>query len=123
MENMRFERRGGRTLFERRARSGEIGRHMYPDVAEEPARRSAVDLTSFGMNIVYTFGRLKKRLRVTATSARYRVTAFAISLAALAYVQRVAISQAAEGIQADLNLGKAQLGLIFGAFGLSYALF
>jgi ACS family glucarate transporter-like MFS transporter len=60
---------------------------------------------------------------VTATSVRYRVTAFAISLAALAYVQRVAISQAAEGIQADLHLGKAQLGLIFGAFGLSYALF
>jgi MFS transporter, ACS family, glucarate transporter len=60
---------------------------------------------------------------VTATSARHRVTAFAISLAALAYVQRVAISQAAEGIQADLHLGKAQLGLIFGAFGLSYALF
>jgi MFS transporter, ACS family, glucarate transporter len=60
---------------------------------------------------------------VTASSARYRVTAFAISLAALAYVQRVAISQAAEGIQADLHLGKAQLGLVFGAFGLSYALF
>ncbi len=60
---------------------------------------------------------------MTATSARYRVTAFAISLAALAYVQRVAISQAAEGIQADLHLGKAELGLIFGAFGLSYALF
>lgn len=60
---------------------------------------------------------------MTATSARYRVTAFAISLAALAYVQRVAISQAAEGIQAELHLGKAQLGLIFGAFGLAYALF
>lgn len=62
-------------------------------------------------------------IRVTATSARYRVTAFAISLAALAYVQRVAISQAAEGIQTDLHLGKTELGLIFGAFGLSYALF
>jgi ACS family glucarate transporter-like MFS transporter len=60
---------------------------------------------------------------VTATSARYRVTAFAISLAALAYVQRVAVSQAAEGIQTELSLGKAQLGLVFGAFGLSYALF
>jgi MFS family permease len=60
---------------------------------------------------------------VTATSARYRVTAFAISLAALAYVQRVAISQAAEGIQTDLDLGKAQLGMVFGAFGLAYALF
>jgi MFS transporter, ACS family, glucarate transporter len=65
----------------------------------------------------------RKGFRLTATSTRYRVTAFAISLAALAYVQRVAISQAAEGIQADLHLGKAQLGLVFGAFGLSYALF
>ena len=60
---------------------------------------------------------------MSATAARYRVTAFAISLAALAYVQRVAISQAAEGIQADLGLGKAELGMVFGAFGLSYALF
>ncbi len=60
---------------------------------------------------------------MTATSARYRVTALAISLAALAYVQRVAISQAADGIQADLHLDKAQSGLVFGAFGLSYALF
>jgi sugar phosphate permease len=60
---------------------------------------------------------------VASTSVRYRVIAFAITLAALAYVQRVAISQAAAGIQADLGLGKAELGLIFGAFGLSYALF
>ncbi len=60
---------------------------------------------------------------MTATTARYRVTAFAISLAALAYVQRVAISQAAGNIQADLHLDKAQLGLVFGAFGLAYALF
>jgi sugar phosphate permease len=74
------------------------------------------------MNIVYILDASKKGSRVTATSARYRVTAFAISLAALAYVQRVAISQAAEGIQADLQLGKAELGLIFGAFLLSYAL-
>jgi len=60
---------------------------------------------------------------VIATSARYRVTAFAISLAALAYIQRVAISQAAGSIQADLGLDKAQLSLVFGAFGLAYALF
>ena len=60
---------------------------------------------------------------MTATSARYRVTAFAITLAALAYMQRVAISQAAGSIQADLHLGKAELGLVFGAFGLAYALF
>jgi ACS family glucarate transporter-like MFS transporter len=60
---------------------------------------------------------------VIATSARYRVTAFAISLAALAYVQRVAISQAAGSIQTDLGLDKVQLGFVFGAFGLAYALF
>jgi len=60
---------------------------------------------------------------VTATTTRYRVTGFALSLAALAYVQRVAISQAAGNIQADLHLDKAQLGLVFGAFGLAYALF
>jgi MFS family permease len=62
-------------------------------------------------------------LRAAATSVRHRVVAFAVSLAALAYVQRVAISQAGGGIQADLHLDNAQLGLIFGAFGLSYALF
>lgn len=60
---------------------------------------------------------------MAATKARHGVTAFAISLAALAYMQRVAISQAALGIQADLHLDDHQLGLIFGAFGLSYALF
>jgi MFS transporter, ACS family, glucarate transporter len=61
--------------------------------------------------------------RVSATSARYRVTAFAISLAALAYMQRVAISQAAPFIKTDLGLDKSQIGLMFGAFGLAYALF
>jgi len=60
---------------------------------------------------------------MTATSARYRVTAFAISLAALAYMQRVAISQAAPSIQTDLGLDKDQIGQVFGAFGLAYALF
>ena len=60
---------------------------------------------------------------MSASTARYRVTGFAISLAALANVQRVAISQAAGNIQADLHLDKAQLGLVFGAFGLAYALF
>jgi len=60
---------------------------------------------------------------VSATTARYRVTAFAISLAALAYMQRVAISQAAPFIRSDLGLDMRQLGLVFGAFGLAYALF
>jgi MFS family permease len=51
------------------------------------------------------------------------VVALAIGLAILSYVQRVAISQAAGPISRDLHFNKADMGLIFGAFGLSYALF
>lgn len=58
-----------------------------------------------------------------ASRVRYGVVGFALSLAMLAYVQRVAISQAAGPISADLHLDKVQMGAIFGAFGLSYALF
>jgi MFS transporter, ACS family, glucarate transporter len=58
-----------------------------------------------------------------ATRARYNVVALAIGLAVLSYVQRVAISQAAGPISHDLHLSKAQMGFVFGAFGLSYALF
>ena len=57
------------------------------------------------------------------TRARYFVVLLAISLAVLSYVQRVAISQAAEPISHDLHLRKEQMGFIFGAFGLAYALF
>jgi MFS transporter, ACS family, glucarate transporter len=58
-----------------------------------------------------------------ASRTRYSIVALAITLAILSYVQRVAISQAAGPISHDLHLNKAQMGLIFGAFGLSYALF
>jgi MFS transporter, ACS family, glucarate transporter len=58
-----------------------------------------------------------------ASRARYGVIAVAISLAVLSYIQRVAISQAAGPVSHDLHLNKAQMGFVFGAFGLSYALF
>ncbi len=58
-----------------------------------------------------------------ASQARYNVVALAVGLAVLSYVQRVAISQAAGPISHDLHINKAQMGLVFGAFGLSYALF
>jgi sugar phosphate permease len=58
-----------------------------------------------------------------ASRVRYGVVGFALSLAVLAYIQRVAISQAALPIQEDLGLTKMQMGAIFGAFALSYALF
>ncbi|HEX4286032.1 MAG TPA: MFS transporter [Terracidiphilus sp.] len=55
--------------------------------------------------------------------ARYGVVVLAIGLAVLSYVQRVAISGAAVPITHDLHLSKQQMGLVFGAFGLAYALF
>jgi len=58
-----------------------------------------------------------------ASRVRYSVVMLAIGLAVLSYVQRVAISQAAGPISRDLHISKQQMGLIFGAFGLSYALF
>jgi ACS family glucarate transporter-like MFS transporter len=57
------------------------------------------------------------------THTRYWVVVFALALAMIMYVQRVAISQAIVPISADLHLNKAQTGVVLGAFGLSYALF
>src|SRR5271154_7100086 len=58
-----------------------------------------------------------------ASRTRYSIVALAIGLAILSYVQRVAISQAAGPISHDLHISKQQMGLVFGAFGLAYALF
>jgi ACS family glucarate transporter-like MFS transporter len=55
--------------------------------------------------------------------ARYVVVLFALTLAVLAYVDKVVMSQAAGTISKDLGLNKTTMGLIFSAFALSYALF
>ena len=57
------------------------------------------------------------------TRTRYGVVMLAVGLAVLSYVQRVAIAGAAVPISRDLHLSKQQMGLVFGAFGLAYALF
>ena len=54
---------------------------------------------------------------------RYSIVGLALGLAVLSYIQRVAISEAASPISRDLHLSSAEMGLVFGAFGLSYALF
>jgi len=54
---------------------------------------------------------------------RYGVVVLAVGLAVLSYVQRVAISGAAIPISHDLHLSKQQMGWVFGAFALAYALF
>jgi MFS transporter, ACS family, glucarate transporter len=59
----------------------------------------------------------------TPTHARTWVIVFAVALAILSYIDRVAISQAAPPISRDLGLSKYQMGLIFGSFALAYSLF
>lgn len=57
------------------------------------------------------------------THARRWVVVFAVSLAIIQYIDRVCISQAAPFIAADLELSMQQMGYVFSAFTLAYALF
>ncbi len=57
------------------------------------------------------------------THARYGVLAFAMSLAMLTYLHRVAMSQAKVEISNDLKLTNTEMGMVFSAFTLAYALF
>jgi MFS family permease len=59
----------------------------------------------------------------TPTKARYVVTAFAVALAIITYIDRVGISVAAPYIRQDLGLTTIQLGWALSAFGWAYALF
>ena len=54
---------------------------------------------------------------------RYWVIVFAVALAIIQYIDRVCISQAAPLISRDLSLNKWQMGWVFSAFTLAYALF
>ena len=60
---------------------------------------------------------------VQPTRVRFLVVVFAIALAVVQYIDRVAISQAAPAISEDLTLSKWQMGIVFGAFTLAYAIF
>ena len=60
---------------------------------------------------------------VRPTKARYTVVVFAVTLAILSYIDRVAISQAAPNITRDLGLTNTQMGAIFSAFAVAYAVF
>jgi MFS transporter, ACS family, glucarate transporter len=57
------------------------------------------------------------------TQTRYWVIVFAITLAVIQYLDRVCISQAAPHISRDLQLSEWQMGWVFSAFTLAYALF
>ena len=57
----------------------------------------------------------------TPSRTRYFVVVFAIVLAIIQYIDRVAISQAAPLISRDLGLDKAQMAWVFAAFTMAYA--
>ena len=61
--------------------------------------------------------------RDRATRTRHVVILFAVALAVITYMQRVAISQAAPLMQEDLGLSKIQMGLVFSIFSWMYAVF
>src|SRR6185295_3375322 len=61
--------------------------------------------------------------RTRPTNARHWVIVFAVTLSILAYIDRVCISQAAPLISKDLGFNKTDMGRVFGAFALAYALF
>ena len=66
------------------------------------------------------------RLRVprsAATHTRYKVLAMAMALGAITYLDRVAISVTRPDIARDLQLSPIQMGYVFSAFYLAYALF
>src|SRR5258708_29750344 len=59
----------------------------------------------------------------TPTRVRYLVIVFAVTLAVITYIDRVCISQAAPDISRDLGFTKEQMGYVFLASMLAYALF
>ena len=59
----------------------------------------------------------------TPSKARYIVTAFAVTLAVITYIDRVGIAVAAPLISKELALSTIQMGWALSAFGWAYAVF
>lgn len=66
---------------------------------------------------------LPSRRTEKPTTVRYRVLGLTLALVGVAYLDRVCIAGAAPVIERDLGLDDVQLGYVFSAFTLSYALF
>lgn len=63
------------------------------------------------------------RITERPTQVRYWVIVFAVTLAVITYIDRVAMSFAAPQVSRDLGLTQVQMGLAFSAFVTAYALF
>ncbi len=59
----------------------------------------------------------------TGSRVRYRVLAFTVALAGITYLDRVCIAQTAQLMMRDMHLTKQQMGFVFSAFTLAYAVF
>ncbi len=57
------------------------------------------------------------------TTARRRIVAFGAAIAFLSFLDRAAISQAAPFISREMHLSPTEMGLVFSAFGFTYAAF
>ena len=62
-------------------------------------------------------------LSARPSRARYWVVAFAVTLAFITYIDRACIGQTAPAIRKELGLSTLQMGSVFSAFALAYALF
>jgi ACS family glucarate transporter-like MFS transporter len=58
-----------------------------------------------------------------SSRTRYRVLAFTVALAAITYLDRVCIAQTAQSMMSELRLSKEQMGFVFSAFTIAYAIF
>jgi MFS transporter, ACS family, glucarate transporter len=65
----------------------------------------------------------RARVGEQPTHVRYWVIVFAVTLAVITYIDRVAMSFAAPSVSRDLHLSDVQMGLAFSAFLWAYALF
>ena len=62
-------------------------------------------------------------MTTTPSRTRYRVVALATGLAMITYLDRACLATLAPGIVRDLGLSTVQMGFVFTAFQLAYALF
>jgi ACS family glucarate transporter-like MFS transporter len=62
-------------------------------------------------------------LQAQPSHVRHGVLGLTLALTAVAYLDRVCIATAAPAMKADLQLSDAQMGYVFSAFTLAYALF
>lgn len=58
-----------------------------------------------------------------SSRVRFRVLGFGVALAAITYMDRIAIANLAKYISKDLSLTDAQMSVVFSAFTLAYGLF